>query len=101
MGGRGRERRLQAMFACMYYAALRPGETLALRQQDCQPPATRWGRILVDVSRPEVNVQWTDTGDAHEERGLKAPGPRRCPPGAHPAQAGSDSSATHRGVRRR
>ncbi|MGA4995130.1 site-specific integrase [Nonomuraea bangladeshensis] len=71
VGRRGRERRLQAMFACMYYAALRPGETVALRQQDCQLPATRWGRILVDVSRPEVNVRWTDTGDAHEERGPK------------------------------
>ncbi|MEU8358390.1 hypothetical protein AB0C27_20465 [Nonomuraea sp. NPDC048882] len=32
------------------------------------------GRILVDVSRPEVNVRWTDTGDAHEERGLKHQG---------------------------
>ncbi|MFI9575598.1 tyrosine-type recombinase/integrase [Microbispora rosea] len=25
----------------------------------------------MDVSRPEVDTQWTDTGDAHEERGLK------------------------------
>ncbi|MER7364781.1 hypothetical protein [Nonomuraea wenchangensis] len=23
------------------------------------------------MSRPEVNIQWTDTGEAHEERGLK------------------------------
>jgi integrase len=26
---------------------------------------------MIDVSRPEVNTQWTDSGDAHEERGLK------------------------------
>ncbi|MEV0309301.1 tyrosine-type recombinase/integrase [Nonomuraea fuscirosea] len=71
VGVRGRGRRLRAMFACMYYAALRPGETVALRKQDCHLPATGWGRILVDVSRPEVNTRWTDTGDAHEERGLK------------------------------
>ncbi|TLP66068.1 MULTISPECIES: tyrosine-type recombinase/integrase [Actinomycetes] len=71
VGKRGRGRRLMALFACMYYAALRPGETVALRQQDCHLPATGWGRLLVDVSRPEVNTQWTDSGDAHEERGLK------------------------------
>ena len=71
VGKRGRGRRLTALFACMYYAALRPGEAVALRQQDCHLPATGWGRLLVDVSRPEVNTQWTDSGDAHEERGLK------------------------------
>ncbi len=71
VGKRGRGRRLMALFACMYYAALRPGEAVALRQQDCYLPATGWGRLLVDVSRPEVNTQWTDSGDAHEERGLK------------------------------
>ncbi|MEV4459984.1 tyrosine-type recombinase/integrase [Microbispora sp. NPDC049633] len=71
VGKRGRGRRLMALFACMYYAALRPGEAVALRQEDCHLPATGWGRLLVDVSRPEVNTQWTDSGDAHEERGLK------------------------------
>ena len=68
-GSRGE--RMEAFFACMYYAALRPAEAVALRQQDCHLPASGWGRILVDVSRPEVTTQWTDTGDAHEERGLK------------------------------
>ncbi|WP_327586171.1 tyrosine-type recombinase/integrase [Nonomuraea sp. NBC_00507] len=71
VGRRGRGRRLMALFACMYYAALRPAEAIALRREDCDLPATGWGRLLIDVSRPEVNRQWTDTGDAHEERGLK------------------------------
>ncbi|MFB4288979.1 tyrosine-type recombinase/integrase [Nonomuraea sp. ATR24] len=71
VGRRGRGRRLMALFACMYYAALRPAEAIALRREDCDLPATGWGRFLIDVSRPEVNRQWTDTGDAHEERGLK------------------------------
>ncbi|GIH69019.1 site-specific integrase [Sphaerimonospora thailandensis] len=53
------------------YAALRPGEAVALRKDDCHLPEHGWGRLLVDVSRPAVNTQWTDTGDAHEERGLK------------------------------
>ncbi|MET8050619.1 tyrosine-type recombinase/integrase [Streptosporangium sp. NPDC005286] len=71
VGRRGRGRRLMALFACMYYAALRPGEAVGLRLQDCHLPAKGWGRLTIDVSRPEVNRQWTDSGDAHEERGLK------------------------------
>ncbi|MER5322518.1 tyrosine-type recombinase/integrase [Streptosporangium roseum] len=71
VGGRGRGRRLMALFACMYYAALRPAEALGLRLQDCHLPPNGWGRLTVDVSRPEVNTKWTDSGNAHEERGLK------------------------------
>ncbi|GAA4225420.1 integrase [Streptosporangium album] len=71
VGGRGRGQRLMALFACMYYAALRPAEALGLRLQDCHLPAGGWGRLTIDVSRPEVNTRWTDSGDAHEERGLK------------------------------
>ncbi|MFD0656361.1 tyrosine-type recombinase/integrase [Thermocatellispora tengchongensis] len=70
-GRRGRGQRLMAMFACMYFAALRPGEAVSLRKQDCHLPAQGWGRLTLDVSRPEVNRKWTDTGDAHEQRGLK------------------------------
>jgi integrase len=38
-GRRGRGRRLMALFACMYYGALRPGEAVSLRLQDCHLPA--------------------------------------------------------------
>ncbi|MFF4197474.1 hypothetical protein [Nonomuraea sp. NPDC001831] len=71
VGRRGRGRRLMALFACMYYAALRPAEAVGLRIQDCHLPASGRGRLTIDVSRPEVNTRWTDTGNAHEERGLK------------------------------
>ncbi|MCA2229634.1 tyrosine-type recombinase/integrase [Nonomuraea aurantiaca] len=71
VGRRGRGRRLMALFACMYYAALRPAEAVGLRVQDCHLSASGWGRLTIDVSRPEVNTHWTDSGDAHEERGLK------------------------------
>ncbi|MEV0623137.1 tyrosine-type recombinase/integrase [Nonomuraea sp. NPDC050404] len=71
VGRRGRGRRLMALFACMYYAALRPAEAVGLRLQDCHLPTSGWGRLTIDVSRPEVNTQWTDNGDAHEVRGLK------------------------------
>ncbi|MEV4105214.1 hypothetical protein AB0J42_33645 [Nonomuraea sp. NPDC049649] len=48
-----------------------PGEAVSLREQDCHLPPEGWGRLILDGSRPEVNRRWTDTGDAHELRGLK------------------------------
>jgi integrase len=71
VGRRGRGKRLMAFFACMYYAAMRPAEVIGLRRQDCWLPTTGWGTITLAKSRPEVNRKWTDSGDAHEERGLK------------------------------
>jgi integrase len=70
-GQRSRGQRLMALYACMYFAALRPAEAVALRQQDCYLPETGWGRLTLETSRPEVNRRWTDTASAHEERGLK------------------------------
>jgi integrase len=66
-----RGQRLMAFYACMYFAALRPAEAVALRVQDCYLPVTGWGRLTLEKSRPEVNRRWTDTGSAHDERGLK------------------------------
>lgn len=60
-----------ALYACMYFAALRPGEAVALRQRNCHLPDTGWGLLTLENSRPEVNRRWTDTASAHEERGLK------------------------------
>lgn len=71
IGQRGRGRHLSAMFACMYYAALRPGEAVALKKDNCYLPDTGWGRITLAKSRPEVNARWSDTGQTHEERQLK------------------------------
>jgi integrase len=67
----GRGQRLMAFYACMYFAALRPAEAVALRVQDCHLPAAGWGRLTLERSRPEVNRRWTDTASAHDERGLK------------------------------
>jgi integrase len=71
VGKRGRGKRLMAFFACMYYAARRPAEVIGLHSQDCWLPPAGWGKITLAKSRPEVNRKWTDSGDAHEERGLK------------------------------
>jgi integrase len=70
-GPHARGQRLMAMYACMYFAALRPGEAIALRHQDCHLPRTGWGWLTLEKSRPEVNRRWTDTASAHDERGLK------------------------------
>ena len=37
-----RGQRVMALFAYMYFAALWPGEAVALRRQDCRPPRTGW-----------------------------------------------------------
>jgi len=70
-GQRSRGQRLMAVYACMYFAALRPAEAIALRQRNCHHPESDWGSLTLEKSRPEVNRRWTDTASAHEERGLK------------------------------
>src|ERR1022692_867487 len=55
---RNRGRRLVAMFACMYYAALRPAEAVNLHKADCELPETGWGRIYVSRTTPEVGKRY-------------------------------------------
>jgi integrase len=71
LGQLDRGRHLRAFFACLYFAALRPAEALALRRQDSYLPATGWGLLRLTKSRPQTNRRWTNTGDAHDDRGLK------------------------------
>lgn len=74
VGRRGttkRGERLVAFFACLYFAALRPGEALGLREMDCYLPDAGWGRLTLEKSRPQSGKRWTDSGQAHDERGLK------------------------------
>jgi hypothetical protein len=55
---RGTGRHLMALYACMYYAALRPAEAVALCKKDCHLPEQGWGTLT--GSRPEVNTRWPD-----------------------------------------
>ncbi|MDM4784289.1 MULTISPECIES: tyrosine-type recombinase/integrase [unclassified Micromonospora] len=75
VGQRGRKakrgERLVAFFACLYFAALRPAEALALREQDCDLPEKGWGRLTLAKSRPQAGKRWTDSGEVHDDRGLK------------------------------
>ncbi|MEV4015698.1 tyrosine-type recombinase/integrase [Nonomuraea angiospora] len=69
--GRKRGARLQALFACMYYAALRPEEAADLRLRNCTLPETGWGLIVLERARPQATKRWTDSGQTHESRRLK------------------------------
>jgi integrase len=75
VGARGKEsrrgERLRAFFACLYYAGLRPGEALDLREANCKLPESGWGMLTVERSRPAAGKRYTDSGDVHDDRGLK------------------------------
>ncbi|GIH12468.1 integrase [Rugosimonospora africana] len=71
VGRRGRGERLRGFFACLYFGGLRPGEALGLRERDCYLPETGWGRLTLEKSRPQAGKRWRDSGEAHDERGLK------------------------------
>jgi integrase len=62
---------LEAFYACLYYAALRPSEAVMLRESDLYLPAKRWGRIVLAASASRAGRSWTDHGTARQERGLK------------------------------
>jgi integrase len=66
-----RGRRLVAFFGCMYFAAARPAEVIGLRREDCDLPRRGWGELRLRETRPRSGSAWTDTGRAHDERGLK------------------------------
>ncbi|MEO3829907.1 tyrosine-type recombinase/integrase [Actinomadura sp. B10D3] len=63
---------LLGFFACLYFAGLRPSEAVALTLDDCELPATGWGRLLLAGSSPAAGKQWTDDGQYHQPRSLKA-----------------------------
>jgi Site-specific recombinase XerD len=69
--GRTRGGRLHGMFACMYYAALRPEEAAGLRRQNCHLPEQGWGLLVVEKTRPQATKRWTNSGETHDSRGLK------------------------------
>jgi integrase len=63
---------LVAFFGCLYYAGMRPAETIALRLANCVLPSDGgWGRLLLTGSEPRAGVRWTDDGGAREARQLK------------------------------
>lgn len=62
---------LAAFFGCLYYAALRPEEAVALRAGDVVLPPRGWGELILISACPRTGAAWTSTGSTHELRGLK------------------------------
>ena len=52
---------LEAYFACLYYAALRPAEARHLRVKDCLLPDSGWGELVLLGSTPDAGGAWTDS----------------------------------------
>ncbi|GAA3260549.1 hypothetical protein GCM10010469_27060 [Streptomyces labedae] len=68
---RARGRRLVGLFAAMYFGGLRPAEAVGLAETDLNLPGQGWGSALLHRTRPSVGKQWTDSGETHDDRGLK------------------------------
>ena len=62
---------MTAFFGCLYYAALRPEEAVALRHADCHLPSAGWGMLRLAAAAPRTAAAWTSSGTSHEQRGLK------------------------------
>jgi len=62
---------LTAFFGCLYYAALRPAEAVALRVGSCALPSRGWGQLTLTASLPRSARAWTGNGTPREPRSLK------------------------------
>jgi integrase len=62
---------MTGFFGCLYYAALRPEEAVALRLADCDLPSSGWGALRLAAATPRTAAAWTSSGTGYEQRGLK------------------------------
>lgn len=67
-------RRYVAFFGCLYYAMMRPEEVIGLKEEDCELPDTGWGLIVLHKATPYAGRRWTDDGELHDDKALKARG---------------------------
>lgn len=63
--------RLVTFFGCLYFAALRPEEAVALRKHNLSLPESGWGQLLIERAEPHAGREWTDSGANRDERELK------------------------------
>ena len=62
---------LAAFFGCLYYAALRPEEAVALRRDDLHFPGCGPATMILTAACPRTGSAWTSTGTPFQRRGLK------------------------------
>ena len=89
-----------AMFACMYFAALRPGEAVGLRKQDCHLPATGWGRLTLE-GPGRRSTSGGPTRGRPTTSAVSSTGQRRRRPVPIPPELVTILRRAHRRVRRR
>jgi integrase len=79
--------RLKAFFGCLYYAALRPEEAVALAKSNLALPTAEWdeksqewmfakgqdgwGELQFETAEPHAGKEWTDSGNNRDHRQLK------------------------------
>ncbi|MEO3853647.1 tyrosine-type recombinase/integrase [Acrocarpospora sp. B8E8] len=67
-----RGERMEAFFACMYFAALRPEEVIDLRKEHLVSlPDDGWGEMRLTNAEPRAGSRWTNSGKPRERRALK------------------------------
>ena len=62
---------LTAFFGCLYYAALRPEEAVALRSANLVLARHGRGKLILTGACPRTGSAWTSTATPHEPRCLK------------------------------
>ncbi|MFG1621188.1 tyrosine-type recombinase/integrase [Kribbella sp. NPDC049227] len=63
---------LEAYYACLYYAMMRPAEARHLNLDNLiDLPEEGWGELLLDGSTQQAGERWTDDGSVRQERSLK------------------------------
>lgn len=65
-------RRYVAFLACLYYAMMRPEEVIGLCEADCELPDKGWGLLILHKATPYAGRRWTDNGELHDDKALKA-----------------------------
>jgi integrase len=65
-------RRYVAFFGCLYYALMRPEEVIGLHEDDCELPDEGWGLLILHKATPYAGRRWTDGGELHDDKALKA-----------------------------
>jgi len=63
--------RLVAFYGCLYFAALRPEEAVALNKRHLDIPESGWGWLYLDRAEPHAGKDWTDSGRNRDRRQLK------------------------------
>jgi integrase len=62
--------RLVAFYGCLYFAALRPEEAVALNKRHLDIPESGWGWLHLDRAEPHAGKDWTDSGRNRDRRQL-------------------------------